>query len=89
VILVARATGTKIRLHSHNWSWNWDFVVEPNRWHTLRYTITPFLRTAMLDGLLVHTDGSRTARRLNSAPVYISAFNDEIIEVKKFVVRGL
>jgi hypothetical protein len=89
VLLVARTTGNQIRLSSHNTFANWNFTVEPNRWHTLRYLFTPFSRTAFVDGLPVDNDTWKTARRLSSAPVHIYASDQNIVEVKKFIVKPL
>ncbi|HET6884113.1 MAG TPA: hypothetical protein VFI31_28420, partial [Pirellulales bacterium] len=89
VTLVLRTTGDQIRLWSHNTSGGWNFTIQPNRWHTVRYVFTPLSRAAFVDGLPVEGDAWKTARRLPSAPVYLYADNDAIVEVKKFIVKQL
>lgn len=88
VTLILRTTGTEVRLGSHNWSWNWNFKVLPNQWHTVRFIVNPVLRSAMVDGVLVHSETSQTPRKLGTAPVSIRPWNDEVIEVRKFIVKG-
>lgn len=89
VLLVAKTSGTEIRLGSHRWSWNWNFTVEPDRWHTLRFVITPISRTVFVDGVLAQTDASQTPRTLNPAPVSLYRNDDSVIEIRKFIVKPL
>lgn len=89
VLLVAKTSGTEIRLGSHRWSWNWNFTVEPDRWHTLRFVITPISRTVFVDGVLAQTDASQTPRTLNAAPVSLYRNDDSVVEIRKFIVKPL
>lgn len=91
VTMVVRTTANMVRLSSHNWGWGWNYSIAPNRWHTLRFLVTPLANTVFADGVSVYTDAAttRTPRKLNSAPVSINASGDDVIEIKKFVVRAI
>ncbi|HEX7378251.1 MAG TPA: hypothetical protein VF278_14125, partial [Pirellulales bacterium] len=88
VTLSLRTSGTEIRFGSHNWGWNWKFSVTANEWHTVRYMITPVSQTAIVDGVPMQNEALRTARELKSAPVYVDAVNDNVLELRKFIVKG-
>jgi hypothetical protein len=86
---VARTSGTDIQLHSHRHGWIWNFKFEPNQWYVMRYNITAPLRTAFANGLTVYTEKPQTNRFLGTGPVTIFGANNEVIEVKKFLVEPL
>ncbi|HEV3345048.1 MAG TPA: hypothetical protein VG125_32020, partial [Pirellulales bacterium] len=88
VTVVARTTGTEFGLGSHNWSWGWKFKLVPNQWHTLRFVINPVSRTAFVDGVPLDTDAWETPRKFNAAPVSVYVNNDEIVEIRRFIVRA-
>lgn len=88
VTLLVRTTGTDVNLGSHNWSWGWKFKLVPNQWHVLRFVITPISRTAFVDGIPLDNDAWETPRKLNSAPVSVYVNNDDVAEIRRFVVRS-
>lgn len=89
VTLLARTTANEIRLSSHRWGWGWNYTAEPNRWHVFHFVITPLSHSVFVDGVPLQTETSRTPRKLNSATVSIHANNNDVIEIKKFIVRAI
>lgn len=89
VTLLARTTANSIRLSSHHWGWGWNYAAVPNRWHVFRFVITPLSYAVFVDGLPLQTDASQTPRKLRSAPVSIHTNDNEVIEIKKFIVRAI
>jgi hypothetical protein len=88
VTIVVRTTGTDFRLSSHNWSWGWNFKLLPNQWHTLRFVITPISKTAFVDGVPLDNEAWKTPRTFKPAPVSVFVTNDDIAEIRRFIVRA-